>query len=180
VARTFNQVTKVEKADEWVRKLTSMINRNSTEVDVLKKEIGEMEGEVRGLPDLTNAKRSLKKMKTMVADYEFYSGERVDIITAIDSIREAERLLEEKYLSMPEETGLNGLENERAKLVIVQEELKELNRVMEEIVFTLKGVEEATGEQEKAKKDYLEFLTELGKCPVCYGDVDSDKVNKLI
>jgi len=180
VARTFNQVTKVEQADDWVRKLTSMINKNSTELEVLRGEIGEMEEELKGLPDLTKAKRGLKKMKTMVADYEFYSRERVDISNAIDSIRDAERVLEEKYSRMPDPGGLDGLEGERAKLVMVQEELRELNRVMEGIVSTLKEVEEATGEQDRAKKNYLSFLTELGKCPVCYGDIDEDRVEELI
>ena len=181
VARTFNRVTKVEHTDKWVSGLTTKINSNSIEINLLKKEIEHIEIEIQSFPDIKKVKSEYKKLKAMSEIMEDMEKEKEKLISIIENIKETESMLERRYLSMPSfDDKLVTIEDKRKKLVEVEGELRLVNEAIENIYYGLKEIEKAKENEDGAERDYREFLGELGKCPTCFDDLTPEKIERMV
>ena len=228
IARTFNRITKVEKADKWVSKLSTLINSNSHEAEILKKEIDHIDLEVKSLPDIKHVKKEYKKIKAlagvlndmeeereklslatkniieleellanfpdldkldknyntaklMVEDMSAIDRKREKLSSVIRNIKETGETLQTRFNNMPDiDDKLLSTRESIRRVNVVREELRRTCDAIDNIVNTLEKLNVSKTDNEEAEIAYKKYLNEIGKCPICYSDIDEKQIDKMV
>ncbi len=84
VIKTINKITKLEKVDEWLKTITSKVNKKNTEISVYEKEIEEKEIKLDKLKNIERIKifvnkiEDVKEKNELLKNKEYYINKHLD------------------------------------------------------------------------------------------------------
>ena len=217
ITKVINRVTKIEKTDEWLKKLTTRINTCRAEKRVLESELKVIKDDLDEIGDLSKAEAKVVKAEKKLKMFNWMRKEHHDLIMLTENyeeinieLRRINNLLKKKK-QIDEASStikeLSGIEREEKdlesfiklstefdskfvnlsdkismcnKLHSILEEIADIEKRLRERGILRAKIEDKNSLIEEMKKSIKDLLLDFGQCPICYSDIESDDLDRIM
>lgn len=172
---------KIEDIDDSLKEIIPAL---SLEADIEK--IKQLEADIEGLSNkrrliskilfLSNEVSNLEKLYIDikdVIDYQYLIQEKSELSVIINHIENVDLAIKNQFLLINDIDRLIEIGN-------IEKEFSKINN----LVFVVEKIEDDISSLSKnlneAKKQYVNKLKEIGKCPTCFIDIDDKTIKKVI
>ena len=130
VARVINRVTKLEKVDGWVSKITKWINTENAEIGVLKRKLTELEAELKTYENLDEAEKDIIEFEEIEEELNQTEDDIKQISYKLEDIANFDGLIVsiEKWLQI--EAALDEAESFIEELKDINDAIEQINRLL--------------------------------------------------
>lgn len=152
VARTINRITKLEKVDEWLKKLTQKINAVNRDISSVERRIGDADSDLEAFSDFDETKELVRRYEKIISKKSDLTMEHYHLDLIISSIEGIEEDITNLSRYLEVENDIKDIDELGGSIDLLYEELELIDDVLE--------LEESVKELESSL-DVEEYITRL-------------------
>lgn len=175
IAETINKATKIEKVDEWIKKINKWRNNLRSKKAVLRTDINELDNEIEKLKPLDKIEVDIRKLSIIDRKINKLEAKFVEISGTISGLDLARVSLKEAEESLRLKEKISKIEKIEKRMEEVSEEYHQLSKYSSKKNELLIAVKE----HEKYEQRYIKALRKTNKCPTCYGKLNKDAIERV-
>jgi len=129
IARTINRITKLEKVDQWVSKLTTRINNNNAESKLLEKQIEEVKEETKKYKNIDKAEQCVNAVVSLTKKVNYLKSREAKIKETTRELIKTNEKIEEIQEALKVEKiveKVEAIDSKISRAIVVENKLIEL------------------------------------------------------
>jgi len=129
IARTINRITKLEKVDQWVSKLTTRINQTNSQSKLLEEQIDESQKTLRKYSDINDAEECIKNVVRLTKQIKYLKMREAKIKETTRQVNKTNETIKQIQKALEIEKTVDEItntDNKISRLIMMENKLFEL------------------------------------------------------